>query len=202
MIVQCPECQSRYSYDDERFERKPSRKLRCFQCREVFDVVNPAYAPARPMTDADETGAHKRLEVLERDPIDEEAVEKPKRPRKRKRTEERAGPTQPEGDPKIPNGLRFSLAVISGPDSGKVYRIDKPRIVIGRSHGDLSLTDSETSRSHAAIIVYENTILLDDLESTNGTFHKGKPLTEPIPLHNHSEFQVGNTTLMLIVTRE
>lgn len=202
MIVQCPECQARYSYDDERFERKPSRKLRCFQCSAIFEITNPAYAAPRPVTDTDETGANRRLEVLERDPIDDQAVEKPKRPRKRKKLETESTPILPEGEPRIPKGFRFSLAVISGPDSGKVFRIDKPRIEIGRSHGDLSLTDSETSRSHAAIIVYENTIVIEDLDSTNGTFHKGKPVTEPTPLHNHSEFQVGNTTLMLIVTRE
>lgn len=202
MIVQCPECQSRYSYDDERFERKPSRKLRCFQCKAVFEIINPAYAPSRPASDSDETGAHRRLEVLDRDPIDEASVEKPRPSRKRRKVVERPSSVVPEGEPKIPEGLRFSLAVISGPDSGKVFRIEKARIVIGRGHGDLSLTDTDTSRSHAEIIVYENTIVLNDLESTNGTFHKGKPLTEPTPLHNHSEFQVGNTTLMLIVTRE
>lgn len=202
VIVQCSECQARYSYDDERFERKPSRKLRCFQCSAIFEVINPAYAAPRRVTDTDETGAHRRMEALDRDPIDDEVDEKPKRPRKRKKFETESAAIQPEGEPRIPEGLRFSLAVINGPDSGKVFRIDKPRIEIGRSHGDLALTDSETSRSHAAIIVYENTIVIEDLNSTNGTFHKGKPVTEPTPLHNHSEFQVGNTTLMLIVTRE
>lgn len=201
MIVQCPSCQSRYHYDDERFERKPSRKLRCFKCGEIFEIINPAWASPGPVKDVDETGANKRLGVLDRDEAEEEPEEKPKRPRRR-RYEAPAAAILPEGDPKMPAGLRFSLAVISGPDAGKVFRIENPKIVIGRSNGDLSLTDTETSRSHAAIVVYENTIMLEDLDSTNGTFHKGKPLIESTPLHNHSEFRVGNTTLMLIVTRE
>ena len=203
MIVQCPECQSRYRYDVERFERKPSRRLRCFSCSKVFEIINPAYATAPSVGDLDETGANRRLDVLERDTPEEDESEKPKRRRKRERTVERQiTEGQPDGPPMIPAGYRFSLAVISGPDSGKVYRIEKPEIVIGRSNGDLALTDSETSRSHASITVYEQAIMLEDLESTNGTFHKGKPITDAVPLHNHSEFQIGNTTLMLIVTRE
>ena len=74
--------------------------------------------------------------------------------------------------------------------------------VIGRASADLELSDEEVSRNHASLEVRDAVILLQDLKSTNGTIHKGKAVEIPTPLHNHSEFKVGNTTLMLIVTKE
>lgn len=102
--------------------------------------------------------------------------------------------------PKLPQGKRLSLAIIDGPDSGKVVRIDKPRIVIGRSGADLNLNDDETSRNHCAVEIRETLYLLQDLGSTNGTLVDGQKITGQVELYNQGEFQLGATTLMLIVT--
>ncbi|HXI14642.1 MAG TPA: FHA domain-containing protein [Thermoanaerobaculia bacterium] len=103
---------------------------------------------------------------------------------------------------KLPEGKRLSLAIINGPNSGMVFRLEKPRIVIGRSSADFILNDSESSRAHAAVEARDPLVLLEDLGSTNGTLVDGARIQRPVELQNHSEFQVGATTIMLIVTDE
>lgn len=100
----------------------------------------------------------------------------------------------------MPEGRRLSLAIIDGPDAGKVYRIEKPRVVIGRTGADLVLNDSETSRHHAAIEIRETQMILQDLGSTNGTLVDGSRIQGEVELYNQGEFQIGGTTLMMIVT--
>ncbi len=100
----------------------------------------------------------------------------------------------------MPAGKRLSLAVISGNDSGNVYRIEKPRVTVGRSGADFTINDGEASRQHAAIEVRDAVVLLEDLKSTNGTLVDGLRISEMIELQDKSEFQIGATTLMLIVT--
>jgi pSer/pThr/pTyr-binding forkhead associated (FHA) protein len=102
----------------------------------------------------------------------------------------------------MPQAKRLSLAILDGPDAGSVYRIEKPRVTIGRSGADLTVNDSEASRQHVAIEVRDTNYTLVDLGSTNGTFFDGQRLTDPVELHDKSEFQIGTTVLMLIVTDE
>jgi len=71
--------------------------------------------------------------------------------------------------------------------------------VIGREGVDLSLDDPEISRQHAALEVRGEEVTLCDLGSTNGTLIGEQPVGEA-PLENQSEFTVGGSTLMLIVT--
>jgi predicted Zn finger-like uncharacterized protein len=204
VIVQCSQCDAKYNYPDERFGEKAEKKLRCVRCGTVFAVLRPEGAGSAQPRDPETTQKRKDKPPVSLDPPAEEPPPPPKRRRRgspsQERTEEK--PLNLDAEPKLPRGYRLSLAVINGPDAGKVYRIEKPRVVIGRSAGDLMLNDSEASRAHAAIEVRESVVLLEDLGSTNGTYHRGRQVDVPLPLHNHSEFLVGNTTLMLIVTRE
>ncbi len=103
---------------------------------------------------------------------------------------------------KFPAGKRLSLAIIDGPDAGSVFRMEKPRVTVGRQGADLTLNDADTSRQHAAVEVRDNVYTLVDLQSTNGTLVNGQKIDGSVELQNHSEFQVGSSTLMLIVTDE
>src|SRR5438034_350201 len=57
------------------------------------------------------------------------------------------------GELKLPHDRKLSLAVIAGPDAGRIFQIEKPRVVIGREDVDLVLDDPEISRQHAALEV-------------------------------------------------
>lgn len=102
----------------------------------------------------------------------------------------------------MPQGKRLSLAIIDGPDAGSVFRLQKPRTTIGRQGADLTLNDADASRQHAAVEIRDTDYGLLDLESTNGTLVNGEKIEGTVELQNHSEFQVGSSLLMLIVTEE
>lgn len=187
MIIECSNCHARYQYDEDRFDRKPSKKIKCAKCSTVFEIHNPAFAAKEE--DAPGEMTYTRREAPKKKPeVTEESQAPPKAAGKAAAT------------PQLPSGKRLSLAIIDGADAGNVYRIEKPRIVIGRSGADLNLNDSESSRHHAAIEVRDTTYVLEDLRSTNGTLVDGEKITAPLELQNHSEFQIGSTTIMLIVT--
>ena len=119
-------------------------------------------------------------------------------------TESSPIPTSPpENEPlRLPERKRLSLAILDGPDAGNVFRIDRPRVTIGRANADLTLNDSEASRQHAAVEIRETFCTVSDLGSTNGTLVAGQKIDGPVELTDKSEFQVGATTLMLIVTED
>jgi hypothetical protein len=193
LIIECTSCHARYQYDEERFERKPSKKIKCAQCQSIFEIRNPAFAPKPQPAFGDSTAA--RLDKTHtQTPLPEETTAQAPLPQK-----EDTGPVPAA---QLPAGMRLSIAIIAGADAGTVYRFEKPLITIGRSGADLIINDSEASRQHAAIEVRDQVVLLEDLKSTNGTLVDGNRVTEPVELQDKSEFQIGGTTLMLIVTED
>ena len=189
MIIECPSCRSRYQYDEERFEGKPSKKIRCARCQQIFDIHNPAFLAIDPIETGagDSTYATKNDDARRTAPYDSTEQSQIPQPK-------------PESGLQMPAGKRLSLAILAGPDAGSVFRIEKPRVTIGRSNADLTLNDTEASRQHAAIEVRDTTYGLTDLGSTNGTICDGQKIAGLVELSDKSEFQVGATTLMLIVT--
>lgn len=105
----------------------------------------------------------------------------------------------PGGDLAMPLGRRLSLAVLQGQDSGRIFPIDKPRVVLGRGDSDIVLNDAEVSRQHACIEVHGQRVVLKDLGSTNGTFMEDVKVSQS-ELENRAEFRIGGTRLMLILT--
>ncbi len=192
MIIECPGCRSKYQYDEERFERKPSKKIKCARCQQIFEIHNPAFAAQAVTADVRESTSPRRHEQTTA------------RAAKPQDTTEQSPLPQPKPDCglQLPAGKRLSLAILDGPDAGNVFRIEKPRVTIGRSNADLTLNDSEASRQHAALEIRDTTYNLLDLGSTNGTLYNGAKIGAPVELSDKSEFQVGATTLMLIVTDE
>ena len=189
MIIQCTNCQARYQYDENRFERKPSKKIKCAKCGTVFEIYNPAFVSG-PSSDGEDLTFTKREPAQKKEKIGDAFIPpEPEAPQK-----------QVVDRPQLPQGRRLSLAIINGADAGTVYRVEKPRIVIGRSGADLNINDTEASRNHAVIEIRDTTYLLEDLKSTNGTLVDGEKIQGQVELQNHSEFQIGSTTFMLIVT--
>jgi len=193
VIIQCNHCSTSYQYDEARFEGKPSKKIRCAKCHEVFEIMNPEagvqHAPA-PAHDG-QSGEAANFD---------ETRTAPRRPK----TFNEPLPVVPatgkqQAAPRLPDGMRLSLAIISGPGAGSVYRVEKGRMTIGRA-GDIALEDTEASRLHAALEIHDLLFLLEDLGSTNGTLMNGERIDGMVEIQNHAEFQIGNTTLMLIAT--
>lgn len=186
MIVECDRCLAKYHYDEARFGGKSSKKLRCAKCRFIFEVsLTRSVEPLLPPRSPDETAIRR---PGERPPAAAPSTDRDKTPTR-----------PPAPGLKLPPDQKLSLAVIAGPDAGRIFQIEKPRVVIGRDDVDFVLDDPEVSRQHAAIEVAGESITVVDLGSANGTVVGVATVTEA-PLENQGEFSIGGSTLMLIVT--
>lgn len=191
MIIECDRCYARYRYDEGRFEGKSSKKVRCTKCLAVFEIYNTPAFEAQPPVPSD-------TDLVAPDWRAGEDTGRGKAT-SRKKTVPTAERRKSAAELKLPVDSKLSLAVISGPDSGKIFQIAKPRVVIGRQGADINVDDPEISRAHAAVEIAGEHVTLVDLGSTNGTYIGEEQVSEA-PLENRAEFTVGGTTLMLIVT--
>lgn len=200
MIIECTKCHAKYQYDEGRFERRPTKKIRCAKCQEIFEIQNPAFAakPESDKTDMTQSGRKSLSGDIKLDDV----ITAPAAPKAVSPLEKELSkvPDKETAAPKLPVGKRLSLAVIDGPDAGQVFRMEKPRVVIGRSSADLILNDGESSRAHAAVEARDMIVILEDLGSTNGTLIDGAKIVGQVEIQNQAEFQVGSSILMLIIT--
>lgn len=90
--------------------------------------------------------------------------------------------------------MRIQLEVLGGPIDGHLFQFNK-KVQIGRE-GEIPLTiDRFISRRHATIDPTASGVILEDLNSTNGTFVNGERLVGKTQLHNKQVFVVGKTWL-------
>ncbi|MBG6223711.1 S-DNA-T family DNA segregation ATPase FtsK/SpoIIIE [Arthrobacter sp. CAN_A2] len=83
----------------------------------------------------------------------------------------------PPGPPAVASLPHLAFVVCSGPDAGQVIPLTRGSYVIGRAAADITLADPALSRHHALLTVTEDSILLEDLRSVNGTFVDGERTT-------------------------
>ena len=71
---------------------------------------------------------------------------------------------------------------------------DGPVVLIGRGDtNDLVIDDIRSSRKHCSVSETPQGVVLEDLESSNGTRFKGEPVKRTL-LESGEEFQIGSTT--------
>jgi parallel beta-helix repeat protein len=88
------------------------------------------------------------------------------------------------------------LVVESGVSEGQQFPL-RGTMRLGRSaENEIALVDSQLSRNHAAISREEGGYILQDLNSTNGTFLNGQSIAEPHVLRDGDQIRIGNTTLI------
>lgn len=201
MIIECTTCGAKYKYDEAKLAGAESKKLKCPKCKGIIEVVNQKVRAAAALRDPDSgkwdstfttmTSAAAPTESSQTDPADTAVPgESPKTSKLRKEMLDGL---------KLPETRKLSIAVISGNNAGEIYPISKPRMVIGRGEADILIQDLEASRTHAEIDVIGDRVVLHDLNSTNGTFVDEQKITS-VTLENHSEFRIGSTVFMLIIT--
>jgi len=99
----------------------------------------------------------------------------------------------------IPARYQASVVILEGYAEGMEYPINKTYAMIGRSrYAAIPLKDPLVSRKHAAIVFHEDTFILRDLESTNGTYMRGA-LIKQRKLSHGDKFHIGNTVLQFIL---
>ncbi len=90
------------------------------------------------------------------------------------------------------------LVVIEGSEPGRRMLLGASPLTIGReSVRDLVFVDPDVSRVHARISVSDGRVIVEDQQSTNGTFIDGKQIDGPTVLPEGSLLQVGRQVLQL-----
>ena len=100
----------------------------------------------------------------------------------------------------LPHGKRITLVVIEGASQGQEFDVSRPLMTIGRAGGgaDIEIDDPEASRSHCAVEVRRETVMVHDLRSTNGTY-VGTEKILAAQIEPMGTFRVGDTTLQIRV---
>jgi predicted component of type VI protein secretion system len=92
--------------------------------------------------------------------------------------------------------MALALTIVEGPGLGRAFRLDQPRIAIGRDEGScVVLPVAGVSRTHATIERRRFTWVLRDERSTNGTRLNGDPLLEPARLRAGDRITIAAVVL-------
>lgn len=93
----------------------------------------------------------------------------------------------------------FRLVVRRGPQPNQTFEISKDLTTLGRDiSNDIVLNDRETSRHHLRLMRSGDTMTIEDLGSTNGTFVNGKRVSGVTPLQNGDMIGLGETVTMAL----
>ncbi len=92
--------------------------------------------------------------------------------------------------------LRSYVVVIEGHESVARYAVGAEPLTVGREVSrDIVLHDAQVSRLHLQLFAVGNTVVAEDLGSTNGTFFAGQRVKGPVVLAEGQWLQVGSRLL-------
>lgn len=97
---------------------------------------------------------------------------------------------------RTPTRNRACLIQYSGDSLGRRYLLDVPELTVGRSSvNGIVIQDDSVSRQHARIITRDNTVAIEDLGSSNGTFVQEEPVLTRTALKDGDILRLGNILL-------
>ena len=111
-----------------------------------------------------------------------------------------ADATQLAAPPVDVGGQGPRLIGVSGPYAGLVYDLPQMEIALGREAGrDIELSqDASTSRHHATLAPMNDTFVIRDAGSANGTFVNGVRVQEHV-LQPGDQVQIGNNVFQFMI---
>ena len=90
------------------------------------------------------------------------------------------------------------IVITSGPKAGLELPLTNEPLTIGRSsESGLVVRDDYTSSHHARLVLWGEQWMIQDLDSTNGTWHDGARVQAPTPVTIGAPIKVGATTFEL-----
>ncbi|QHC65135.1 FHA domain-containing protein [Rathayibacter sp. VKM Ac-2759] len=90
------------------------------------------------------------------------------------------------------------LVITSGPKRGTELELTGEPLTIGRSsESTLVIRDDYTSTHHARLLIWNDEWMIQDLDSTNGTFLDGRRVGAPTKVPLNTPVKVGTTTFEL-----
>jgi predicted Zn finger-like uncharacterized protein len=169
MEVRCPHCGSVQSISEDAFGAGEKVDVVCMGCGKTFQVVSPKVTLLRVET------TRKSVPTISLEYAEDGRLLA------------------------LPQDKEIGLKVLEGYEAGTVFAVAKPRITIGRSNADIIINDRVVSRLHCALEISEESVLLRDLGSTNGTI-VGNQLVQTATLTSGSTFRVGMHVFQLLIT--
>jgi hypothetical protein len=95
-----------------------------------------------------------------------------------------------------PVQIEWKLILNDGSNATKIIPVNRENLVIGRADtADLHLDDAHISRHHARLIRQGEELLVEDLQTINGTYVNGQPVTSPYILQPGDVISLGPFTL-------
>ncbi len=92
------------------------------------------------------------------------------------------------------------LVVTEGDKAGTEILLSGRQLTIGRAgDSDLIVDDEYASTHHAKLVFINGDWLIQDLDSTNGTFVDGQRISTPATVNINTQVRVGQTTFELRV---
>jgi len=92
---------------------------------------------------------------------------------------------------------RLLLEIVEGPGAGRQLRLDRA-VVLGRdAAADVVLDDPRVSRRHARIAPSDGGVVVEDLDSRNGTFVNREQIHAPVAAKPGDDLLLGTTVLEL-----
>jgi pSer/pThr/pTyr-binding forkhead associated (FHA) protein len=102
----------------------------------------------------------------------------------------------PVGTVEQPAGFPV-LIIVKGPGAGKKLPLVPVTMTVGREHdNNIELKDEEVARYHARISYQSGHYVLEDLESSAGTWVNGEKVSE-VALKHGDKIKVGATEMMI-----
>jgi pSer/pThr/pTyr-binding forkhead associated (FHA) protein len=111
-----------------------------------------------------------------------------------------APPTEPvaRADPHATAETPRRLVITKGPREGMEIDLPAEQLTIGRSsESGLVIRDDYTSTHHARLMLWDENWVVQDLDSTNGTFLDGTRVTLPTAVPAGTPVTIGTTTFEL-----
>ena len=100
--------------------------------------------------------------------------------------------------PRATTGNATTLTITSGAKTGTEIPLGTMPLTIGRStDSSVVIRDDYTSTHHARLMVWDNEWVIQDLDSTNGTFLDGKRVTTPPNVPLNTPITIGSTSFEL-----
>ena len=107
-------------------------------------------------------------------------------------------PPTPTPQPKTDDPPAKRLVITSGSKEGLEIELTGEQLTIGRSSDSaLVVRDDYTSTHHARLMLWDGQWMVQDLDSTNGTFLAGDRVSVPTPVPLNTPVSVGTTTFEL-----
>ncbi|CAN5374699.1 hypothetical protein BH09ACT6_BH09ACT6_26640 [soil metagenome] len=100
--------------------------------------------------------------------------------------------------PRATTSNAHKLVITSGSKGGTEIELGIEPLTIGRStDSSVVIRDDYTSTHHARLLNWNNEWVIQDLDSTNGTFLDGKRVTQPTPVPLNTPIRIGSTSFEL-----